>query len=155
MAFKGVRSSWLMLARNCDLCRLATSSSRLFASISRKSRAFWIARTDWVAKVWRRFTTSGAKAPASPPPPHRLGFFDRSSQLAGPCLQFLEEADVLDGDDRLVGEGFDQLDLLFRELTDPCPADRDGPDGHSFTQEWSHELGSVSRYLHAGLEVQI
>ena len=26
MAFSGVRSSWLMLARNCDLCWLATSS---------------------------------------------------------------------------------------------------------------------------------
>jgi hypothetical protein len=26
MALSGVRSSWLMLARNCDLCLLATSS---------------------------------------------------------------------------------------------------------------------------------
>ena len=47
MAFSGVRSSWLMLARNSDLCRLATSSCRVFSSISRKSRAFWMASADW------------------------------------------------------------------------------------------------------------
>ena len=29
-----MRSSWLMLARNCDLCWLAISSCRLFSSIS-------------------------------------------------------------------------------------------------------------------------
>ena len=50
MAFNGVRSSWDMLARNSDLCRLAASIWRLFSSISRNSRAFWIANTDWVAR---------------------------------------------------------------------------------------------------------
>ena len=34
MALSGVRSSWLMLARNCDLWRLATSSSRPLSWIS-------------------------------------------------------------------------------------------------------------------------
>src|SRR5216683_2177122 len=56
MALSGVRSSWLMLARNCDLCLLAISSSRPFSSISRNRRAFWIASTDWSAKVSRRST---------------------------------------------------------------------------------------------------
>ena len=51
MAFSGVLSSCDMLASNFDLCRLAASISRLFSSISRNSRAFWIAKTDWVAKV--------------------------------------------------------------------------------------------------------
>jgi hypothetical protein len=46
IAFSGVRSSWDMFARNSDLCWLATSSSRLLSSISRKSRAFWMARAD-------------------------------------------------------------------------------------------------------------
>src|SRR5262245_20543869 len=32
MAFNGVRSSWLMLARNCDLCLLAISSCWLLSS---------------------------------------------------------------------------------------------------------------------------
>ena len=63
MAFSGVRSSWDMLARNSDLCWLAASSWRLLSSISRKSRAFWMARADWVAKVWRSSTTSGANSP--------------------------------------------------------------------------------------------
>jgi hypothetical protein len=31
MAFSGVRSSWLILARNCDLCWLASASSRLLS----------------------------------------------------------------------------------------------------------------------------
>ena len=51
MALSGVRSSWLMLARNCDLCSLASASCRLLSSISLNSRAFWIASTDWAAKV--------------------------------------------------------------------------------------------------------
>ena len=61
MALSGVRSSWLMLARNCDLCWLATSSSRPFASISWNSRAFWIASTDWAAKVWSSCHDLGEK----------------------------------------------------------------------------------------------
>ena len=40
MALSGVRSSWDMLARNSDLCWFATSSCRLFSSISRNRRAF-------------------------------------------------------------------------------------------------------------------
>ena len=51
MALSGVRSSCDMLARNSDLWRLAASICRLLSSISRNSRAFWIARADWVAKV--------------------------------------------------------------------------------------------------------
>ncbi len=51
MALSGVRSSWLMLARNCDLCWLASASWRLFSSISSNSRAFSIAITAWSAKV--------------------------------------------------------------------------------------------------------
>src|SRR5215831_8723903 len=63
MALSGVRSSWLMLARNCDLCLLASASSRLFSSISRNSRAFWIARTDWSAKVSSRSTVLLGNSP--------------------------------------------------------------------------------------------
>ena len=46
IALSGVRSSCDMLARNSDLCWLAASSSLLFTSSSRNSRAFWIARAD-------------------------------------------------------------------------------------------------------------
>ena len=50
MALSGVRSSWLMFARNCDLCWLATSSSRLFSSTCWNSRAFSIATADWLGE---------------------------------------------------------------------------------------------------------
>ena len=56
MALSGVRSSWLILARNCDLCWLASASWRLLSSISLNSRAFWIASTDCAAKVCRSST---------------------------------------------------------------------------------------------------
>ncbi len=51
MALSGVRSSWLMLARNCDLRSLASASCRLLSWISSNSRTFSIAITAWSAKV--------------------------------------------------------------------------------------------------------
>ena len=51
MALSGVRSSWLMLARNCDLCWLASASCRLLSWISSNSRTFSIAIAAWSAKV--------------------------------------------------------------------------------------------------------
>ena len=54
IAFIGVRSSWLMLARNCDLCRLATSSSLPLSWISWKSRAFSTAMAACDANVWQQ-----------------------------------------------------------------------------------------------------
>src|SRR5271165_6438355 len=51
MALSGVRSSWLMLARNCDLCWLASASCRLLSWISSNSRTFSMAITAWSAKV--------------------------------------------------------------------------------------------------------
>jgi hypothetical protein len=51
MPLSGVRSSWLILAKNCDLCWLASPSCRLFSWISSKSRTFSIAITAWSAKV--------------------------------------------------------------------------------------------------------
>ena len=65
MALSGVRSSWLILARNCDLCWLATSSWRLLSSISWNSRAFWIASTDCAAKVCNRSTVFLGNSPGA------------------------------------------------------------------------------------------
>ena len=56
MALSGVRSSCDMLARNSDLCWLAASSCR-------KSRAFWMASADCVAKVRSRSAVSVGKSP--------------------------------------------------------------------------------------------
>ena len=71
MALSGVRSSCDMLARNSDLCRLAASICLLLSSISRNSRAFWIAKTDCVAKVFKSSMTSGAKLAGGFPPNHQ------------------------------------------------------------------------------------
>ena len=67
IALSGVRSSCDMLARNALLCRLATSSCRLFSSISRYSRAFWIASADCVAKLFSSSITSGSNSPGRLP----------------------------------------------------------------------------------------
>ena len=61
----GVRSSWLMLARNCDLCWLATSSWWLFSWISVNSRTFSMAITAWAAKASSSSIWRGVKAPGS------------------------------------------------------------------------------------------
>src|SRR5262249_5152352 len=44
-------SSWLMLARNCDLCSLANCSWRFLSWISSNGRTFSMAITAWSAKV--------------------------------------------------------------------------------------------------------
>ena len=54
-----------MLARNCDLCWLASSSCRPFSSMSAKSRAFWMASTDCAANVSSSDTVASAKAPGA------------------------------------------------------------------------------------------
>ena len=41
----------------------------------------------------------------------------RLAQFCVALAEFLEQPDVLDGDDRLVGEGFEQFDLLVCEGT--------------------------------------
>ena len=48
----------------------------------------------------------------------RLQLSHRPRQLAGPRLQLREQADILDRDHRLVGEGLEQLDPFVRETTD-------------------------------------
>src|SRR3990172_2309188 len=207
MALRGVRSSWDMLARNSDLCWLASSSCRPLSSISRNRRAFWMAGADQqiaeaalvgvrlrdvgdlrgLARLCR--TTHEAFALPKRQRPKRLDdlrieivgranvehlgrlvvlgdragvrarelagarddraehcldvegradrladlaqglqLLDRSGQVLGSGLQFLEEADVLDGDDSLVGEGLDKGDLLVGEWPDLAPPCRDHPD---------------------------
>ena len=64
-AFSGVRNSCDMLARNSDLCRLATSSLRLLCCKARNVRALWIATADWLASVSRRSTVREGNAPVT------------------------------------------------------------------------------------------
>ena len=54
--------------------------------------------------------------------------------MAIALLQFFEQPDVLDGDDGLVGESFEQFDLLLGERADLHAADMNRPDGNSLAQ---------------------
>ena len=56
---------------------------------------------------------------------HRLGHFaeraqliDRAAKFIGALAQFVQQSNILDRDDCLVGEGLDQRDLLVREGPD-------------------------------------
>src|SRR5829696_8288938 len=50
----------------------------------------------------------------------------RLAQVVGALAQFVEQARVLDGDDRLIGEGGDQLDLPLGERANLLAIYRDG-----------------------------
>ena len=52
----------------------------------------------------------------------------RACQFVGSLIQFFKQPHVLDGDHGLVGKGFEESDLLFREWTNFCSADQDSPD---------------------------
>jgi hypothetical protein len=74
--------------------------------------------------------------------PQRLQLLDGSPQLAGPGLQLLEQADVLDGNHRLVGEGFDQFDLLVGERPNLHPPHRNHADQITLATHWHTEKRS-------------
>ena len=76
--------------------------------------------------------------------------FERLGQVTVACLQLLEQPDVLDGDDRLVGERRDQRDLLVRERRDFLAIHRDGADGLPLTQHGDGEHGSDAQGLRGG-----
>ena len=88
MALSGVRSSWLMLERNCDLCWLAIS------------------------------------------------------QLTALFLNFVEQPHVLDRDRRLIGEGADQLDLLFGEGPHLGARQRQYTDRNALAQHRNAKYGA-------------
>ena len=56
------------------------------------------------------------------------------AQFCVALLEFLEQADVLDGDHGLVGEGFEKSDLLFGEWTDFRAANLNRSDRKSLAQ---------------------
>src|SRR5712691_692538 len=59
-------------------------------------------------------------------------------------LELGEEADVLDGDDRLVGEGLQQLDLAIRERPGLGARHHDDTDGRTFPPHWYEEAASIA-----------
>src|SRR5258708_3329243 len=58
----------------------------------------------------------------------------RADELTRPRLQLLKQADVLDGDHRLVSEGLEEFDLVLRERPGRGDGHRDDADGSAFRQ---------------------
>ena len=54
----------------------------------------------------------------------------RLGEIIGALAQFVEQPRVLDGDDRLVGEGLDQRDLLVAERPHFLAVNGDRADQH-------------------------
>ncbi|HWO91799.1 MAG TPA: hypothetical protein VNP53_07495 [Methylomirabilota bacterium] len=57
-------------------------------------------------------------------------------------LEFGEQADVLDGDHRLISERLQQLDLSFREASRLRAAQGDGADGSALPDQGNGERGA-------------
>src|SRR5215510_13072843 len=75
-----------------------------------------------------------------------LEVFDRFGKFARACLYLFEQPRVLDGDNRLVGEGLGQFNLLLVECRYASAEQRHPADGNPFAQEWNAHCGSMSRY---------
>ena len=63
------------------------------------------------------------------------------------CLQFREQANVLDCDDRLIGEGRHELDLLVAEGVDPHLPQHDDAEQRIALQHGHGQQRAVSRQL--------
>src|SRR5262249_41442009 len=68
-------------------------------------------------------------------------------------LDFLEEPHILDGDDRLVGEGFEEFDLFFSKRSNFLAADCDHSDRNTLSQQWRTKCSSHPRNWLSGLIV--
>ncbi len=64
---------------------------------------------------------------------------ERDPQLAVARLQLREQADVLDRDDRLIGKGLKQSDLVLREGPRPSANDNNGAHGAALAQHRHRE----------------
>ena len=60
----------------------------------------------------------------------RFELAHRACQFVGSLVQFFKQPHVFDGDHRLVGEGFEQGDLLVREGTDFSGGELMTPTAH-------------------------
>ena len=73
----------------------------------------------------------------------RVGRFE----LSGSLLEFLEQPDVLDGDDGLVGKDLQQSDLLVGERTDLCTPNRNHSNRSPLPQQRCAKDSSSSSAL--------
>src|SRR5262249_32728591 len=96
---------------------------------------------------------------------HRLNvcwrLADHPQDLAGGHLLFegllrlVEQADVLDGDDRLVGEGLKQCNLSLCKELGFGASNSDSTNGDGFPQERTAENGPVAEAARAGTGLRV
>src|SRR5215469_18203858 len=70
--------------------------------------------------------------------------------------QLVEQPRILDGDDRLIGEGFYKFDLFVTERPDISTTDRDGANSLVLSHKWDGQVRAVTRaqgYLSAVWEL--
>jgi hypothetical protein len=72
------------------------------------------------------------------------------SERAIPCLQLSKEADVLDRNDGLVGEGLEERDLLVRKRIHLSPAEQERADRHPLPKQRSGQDRTVALQLGVG-----
>src|SRR6516162_768361 len=80
--------------------------------------------------------------------------FQSLAQFRVALLDLLEQTNVLDGDDGLRGECFQQCHLLIRKWPDLRAADVDHPDGGPFPQERRHKKSSSAAWVGAPYTVR-
>src|SRR5262245_29351712 len=73
------------------------------------------------------------------------------SQFCVSLLDLLEQSDILDSDDSLVGKGFEQSNLLVRERPDLPSQDQDSANGNAFTKQRCRKRRAMSPALLEGL----
>src|SRR5262249_895365 len=71
----------------------------------------------------------------------------RFGEIIGALTKFVEQARVLDGDDRLGGEVLHQLDLLIVERSNLPPPYRYDPNQILFPKEWNGKNGACAFVL--------
>src|SRR4030095_8432526 len=68
----------------------------------------------------------------------------RLTQLCVALLDFFEQPDVFDGDDRLIGEGFDESDFFFDERINYRSTYENCSNRNTFAHERDSKLGSIT-----------
>src|SRR5262249_42544252 len=71
-------------------------------------------------------------------------FVECHGQLAIARLKFLEQPHILDGDDRLVGERFQQRDLAVRKEPGLRARYNDDADGCAISQQWDVDAAAMA-----------
>ncbi len=73
-------------------------------------------------------------------------------KIIGALAQLVEQARVLDGDDGLIGEAREQLDLLVGEWAGLLAVDHNGPDQLVVLEHRDREYGAIAAQIDAAAD---